>query len=471
METLEVWDGSVAESFDGGDGSAENPYQIADGAQLAKLALDTNSGVDFSSKHFVLTSDILLNDISLWNFTSGANSNLAQSWKRWIVIGRPSGNTNIPFTGSFDGDDHIIWGLYNDYIYSNAYAPGSPSGAVGLFGMLRGTISNTTVACGLLAPISVSVGAIVGQIEKGSVDNCHVLQVDVKPTYAEKIGGICGSFINNDGIEATNCSFEGLIAYDTYNNIAQNTIAVGGIVGNGEAYESAGLVSKCYSKCDLSVLDAIVTLPDGEYYSSHIYAGGICGTGDIVDSCYGINNIVVSANTQTDESFEGDLSVSIGGVAGRCNTSIINCGSSGSSEYSGNIDNIYVGGIAGILGNNERPMDGWGHWYQVDATFCYSDVVMKINSIAGTEKMGGISGCAGGEITITNCYYNKGHSDRAVAHTVPQSAVFTDQIKGLSDDELCDGSNYYNWDFDFMWMTDDKLNNGLPMLQSLIEYY
>lgn len=68
---LEVWDGSIAESFDGGDGSLENPYQIASGAQLAKLASDTNSGIDFSANYFVLTSDILLNDILQWTNDTG----------------------------------------------------------------------------------------------------------------------------------------------------------------------------------------------------------------------------------------------------------------------------------------------------------------------------------------------------------------------------------------------------------------
>ena len=40
----EVWDGTVAAAFAGGSGTVENPYQIANGAQLAKLAQDAKTG-------------------------------------------------------------------------------------------------------------------------------------------------------------------------------------------------------------------------------------------------------------------------------------------------------------------------------------------------------------------------------------------------------------------------------------------
>ena len=39
-----AWDGSVATAFAGGDGTESNPYQIADGAQLAYLASEVNKG-------------------------------------------------------------------------------------------------------------------------------------------------------------------------------------------------------------------------------------------------------------------------------------------------------------------------------------------------------------------------------------------------------------------------------------------
>ena len=56
-----VWDGSVAETYAGGNGSEENPYQISNGAELAKLSQDVNNGMTFKDVFFELTDDIILN--------------------------------------------------------------------------------------------------------------------------------------------------------------------------------------------------------------------------------------------------------------------------------------------------------------------------------------------------------------------------------------------------------------------------
>ena len=52
------WDGTVASSFAGGDGSETSPYQIANGAQLAYLARQVNGGESYNGKYFELIADI-----------------------------------------------------------------------------------------------------------------------------------------------------------------------------------------------------------------------------------------------------------------------------------------------------------------------------------------------------------------------------------------------------------------------------
>lgn len=39
-----AWDGSIATAFAGGTGTESDPYQIANGAQLAYLASEVNKG-------------------------------------------------------------------------------------------------------------------------------------------------------------------------------------------------------------------------------------------------------------------------------------------------------------------------------------------------------------------------------------------------------------------------------------------
>ena len=62
-QNINVWDGSTAAAFAGGTGTAEDPYQIANGAQLAYLASSVNSGETYEQKNFVLTANIDLNGL------------------------------------------------------------------------------------------------------------------------------------------------------------------------------------------------------------------------------------------------------------------------------------------------------------------------------------------------------------------------------------------------------------------------
>ena len=55
------WDGTVAEAYAGGDGTPENPYQIATAEQLALLAQQTNEGIG-GNAYYMLTDNICLNE-------------------------------------------------------------------------------------------------------------------------------------------------------------------------------------------------------------------------------------------------------------------------------------------------------------------------------------------------------------------------------------------------------------------------
>ena len=62
-ESVAAWDGSIATAFAGGTGTESDPYQIANGAQLAYLASSVNSGETYEEKNFVLTANIDLNGL------------------------------------------------------------------------------------------------------------------------------------------------------------------------------------------------------------------------------------------------------------------------------------------------------------------------------------------------------------------------------------------------------------------------
>jgi len=84
--SMSTWDGDIATSFGGGDGTKQNPYQIKNASQLAFLAQEINSGKNDKENYFSLMCDIDLNSLE------------------WT----PIGNGTSAFKGNFDGNGHTI---------------------------------------------------------------------------------------------------------------------------------------------------------------------------------------------------------------------------------------------------------------------------------------------------------------------------------------------------------------------------
>ena len=138
----QVWEGDVADSYAGGDGTENSPYQIANGAQLARMAAQVSQGSDCDA-YYELTADIALNDVaeySTWSISTAP----VNSWETTI------GSVTHAFTGNFNGNGHTVFGLYvaKDYIIDSSDA--TASYAHGLFGYVKGdaSISNLDMAYG-----------------------------------------------------------------------------------------------------------------------------------------------------------------------------------------------------------------------------------------------------------------------------------------------------------------------------------
>lgn len=144
----DVWGGTIAGKFAGGTGTESDPYQISNGAELAWLAEQVNSGDKYSQgKYFKLTADIDLGD------------------KEWTPIGNDE-TWELKFSGTFDGDGHTISGL-------NVLDTLFP----GLFGYVDGVVQNLIVkgkvnAGNTATGNTTAPGGIVCYGEKATVQNC-----------------------------------------------------------------------------------------------------------------------------------------------------------------------------------------------------------------------------------------------------------------------------------------------------------
>ena len=94
------WNGTVADAYDGGDGTPENPYQIATAEQLALLAFETNEGDGGNPNCYVLTEDINLNGTKGYLWTP-----IGTVKTEWLPT-NPNIQPSNPFMGVFELTDN-----------------------------------------------------------------------------------------------------------------------------------------------------------------------------------------------------------------------------------------------------------------------------------------------------------------------------------------------------------------------------
>ena len=223
-----IWNGTIATGFAGGDGSANNPYQIANGSQLRYLTNLCYSNSDATyGKYYIITNDIVLNDTSVANWTASAHDfGISRPYNLW------------GFRGHLDGANHIIKGLYmnhpdNDYI---GLFPTAGQGA---------TISNLGIIDSYIA--GKNAGAFIGGAIGRSGDtlqtqtkltNCFV-DSTVTISGSASNGGLVG--YNDAHLRFTNCYATANLGTAQAGGLAGRSIWSGG-AGTGNLY-----ATQCYT--------------------------------------------------------------------------------------------------------------------------------------------------------------------------------------------------------------------------------
>ena len=326
----EVWDGSVATAFAGGDGSKDNPYLISNGAQLAYLAeLTVSKNVAYDLKYYKLTADIYLNDLTDYDRWSVGSEGL----NKWTPIG---GNNNNNFSGHVDGAGHTVYGMY----IAETAITAKENDSLGLFGYVHRAgnatepyevlVENLCVAYGYIGvsaqtlDTELYIGGVTGQAARAKIGNCSTdVRIEVQADSVTKnltIGGIVGySAID---ISISRCSNLGNISV-TAEKVAEAGawISVGGIYGSGRSATADSGISACYNTGNLTC-----TVGEGPVKGMGGIAGTI-GAGDTgalpITDCYNTGKLGGSSN-------------STGGIVGFAraqNQKITNCFNTGECEF------------------------------------------------------------------------------------------------------------------------------------------
>ena len=367
-QNISVWDGNTAAAFAGGTGTAEDPYQIANGAQLAYLASSVNNGETYEAKNFVLTANIDLNGLP-W-------TPIANSFSDALL----GGSNYRVFAGNFDGKGYTI----SNVSIGSETTP-LESDVFGLFGATEGKISNLnldTVSIHGVAKIA-SIGAVVGFAgglvgsSGGSIENCHVtgLAMDMSApsnVYAAAywVGGLVGAL---DGAQLINeCSVSGSITEKAGKG------SIGGLIG--ELGKAAKIT---YSRSDVTV-----NVKADSRGGANV--GGFIGKGNgktdaetIIRNCYATGNVTGGAYT--------------GGFAGGLwGLNIKNCYASGNVSQA-------AAAMASFVGTDASDQDYYG-----SITNCFAT-----GSVTGSSPFQyafAEQSSATKRSEITNCYFAEENS-------------------------------------------------------------
>ena len=355
-----AWDGNIATAFAGGRGTENDPYQIADGAQLAYLASEVNKGQTYENSYFVLTADI---DLANHDWTPIGNSFSD------ALFGRTDYRL---FAGNLDGKGHTIFN-----ISIGTESTPLESDVFGLFGATGGKLSNLNLdgvtICGIAKNVSGYVIGLAGALSgsaSGPIENCHVTNLsmtmkapDSGMAVAYWIGGLVGAL---DGQYIDECSVSGKITEKSGKG------SIGGLIG--ELGKAAKIT---YSHADV----ALDVKPD--YYGG-ARVGGLIGKGNgendpetVISNCYATGNVTGGAYS--------------GGFAG--------------SLYGLNIKNCYATGevtgafasMATFVGTDAPATDAYG-----SVTNCYTT-----GKVVGTASStyAFMQQDATARSPITNCYF------------------------------------------------------------------
>jgi hypothetical protein len=453
IDLIETWDGDCDargvltpdKVFEGGSGTESDPYQIKTANQLACFAKSVNNGTTYEGQYIKQIKNIKLNDNLNDQATNGDLSNAHV----WISAGyyyydqSTSQNVYKTFAGTYDGDNHIISGLYitND---------SSPAGYKGLFGhSTNATFKNITLSDVYANTSTYNFGALSGYTYKN-------LTVENVTTYGNAYAGYSAGLIayHNSSSEGSvrfenvtnniNLSYDGnyvsgiihkiegvpasdepnIIFRNVTNNGDRNVIGysqgTGGIVGtcgggyllmenaanNGDfnfdtGTQNAGLVGELYSKAYIK--DSYNTgnssnMPGTNPRESEGgYIGGLVGRASnetVIENCYNSGNIIAK------KTYNNGITIEEAALANpRCYVAGIVAGTSSPLK----ITNSYnTGDISGLYGYASGIVGSAGGSYN-DGTFvenCYNT-----GDITGLRYTGGLVAYFMGNV---NKSYNTG---------------------------------------------------------------
>ncbi len=293
-----------------GSGTAGDPYMIYSVSNVVGgLQYIPTQGLGNVYKQ---ANNINAADTSTWNAGAGF---------------APIGDDVTPFTGSFNGDNYTISGLFINRPSTNC---------VGLFGYVSGaTIKNVGLVNNNVTGAS-DVGGLVGY-------NAYSSSIDNSYTTGDVAGDMSGGLVGRNDYSSTISNSHttvnltgvrwvgGLVGYNSDSSSIDNSYATGDVIGGDDSWDVGGLVG-------CNVYSGVI---------SNSYATGSVTVGlgsENVGGLVGKNNYygIIENSYATGNVNSGDTILAVGGMVG------YNGGGGTISNSFYNIDSVLINGVPAI---------------------------------------------------------------------------------------------------------------------------
>lgn len=438
-------------NFAGGDGSEENPYQVATPAQLNAVRYHLD-------KHFIQIADI---DLSGW----GEWKPIGMAVPMYSTTGNSCKAKEELFTGTYNGNNYRIDNI--------KITDGDGAPEYDCYGLFAGTKDATLK--------NINVTNLNIDISKSGAGYPYIWKEEgmIYSVCAGGIAGICKK--SNNGITVIdNCLVTGKIhispCADAY---------VGGITGYG------GTFTRCKNYADIDLYADSLTRY--EYPSSTGHCGGITGEPNSVngkiDMCTNFGNVFVAAGVFL---YSGGISGKYGQISnslnfGRIGGNLLHYGHSSTS-----FENCNVGGIVGATSSDFiKNCINYGEIYGIDVStnnskYSGSGYGVRVGGICGdlvyyngrliscynlgkyitaNQEHAVVGRIAGHCSNRSDCYSWEETfvNNRITTASSPTSDVSSSNVNGgnLTKEEMLKEETYKGFDFDNIWKIDSSVGGAV----------
>jgi len=394
-----------------GDGlSSGTAYMIRDVYDLQAMQQDLDA-------YYKLNNNITATGTSTWNGPWGFAP---------VGAGWPA------FSGSFDGNNKTITGLY---------IRGTNDAYAGLFGYTNGATIKNVGLIGGTTEGNLYTGGLIGWQDGGTVDNSYNTGTVKGWNYSGDAGGLIG--IAQGAVTITNSYATGNVRGEGYTGgllgylsgttgTISNSYATGdvvapnysGVAGGFVGYMQGGAISDSYAIGDVtagSSAGGFFAQADGGSITRSYALGDVTssGGGSLVGGFGGSNRSVITKSFATGNVTTTAAATSVGGFVASNDASISNAYSTG--NVSGGTS-TYTGGFAGQHSGTLQN-------------------VYAAGTVSGSGTRGGLVAINAG--TVNSSYYDK---------TV-QAGMADEALYGKTTAEMKDQATFTGWDFANTWGT------------------